>query len=65
MRTTPPSEKYCAQQLERNLVFFIQPKVMFCYDFNAALHVVLQIYGAHLSNFRLILTNITVCLNIG
>ena len=46
MRTTPPSKKYSAQQLEKNLVFFIQPKVLFFYDFNAVLHVVLQIYGA-------------------
>ena len=47
MRTTSPTGIYRAQQLERNLVFFIQQKVSFSYDFDAALQVISQINGAY------------------
>ena len=63
MRTNSTTEIYRVQQLERNLVFYIQQEISFCYDFDAVFHVISQINGTHYTNFRLIPTNISLFLH--
>ena len=58
MRTTSPTEIYRVQQLERNLVFFMQQKILFSYNFDALLHIISQInFSLDFEKYKFLLTS--------